>query len=156
MTRRHLIALAVALATMMIALVPPLWIRATGDEVALGLRPVDPLSLFRGNYVDLRYDLDVPLVESLPSDGAVYVVFDDARPANALRATPDRPKLTDSETCIRGRVDFSGVSFPELEQYFVTQQDALELERNLTDMLGIIRTTSSCRAVLVELVPIDG
>ena len=49
MTRRHVIAVGVALLSMLVVLVPPLWVRATGDEVTLEIRPVDPLSLFRGN-----------------------------------------------------------------------------------------------------------
>ena len=58
MSRRHAIAVAVAIAAMVAALLPPLWIQTTGDDVVLEVAPVDPLSLFRGNYVDLTYDLD--------------------------------------------------------------------------------------------------
>lgn len=156
MTRRHLIAVLIGLAAILVALVPPLWIRATGDEVALALQPVDPLSLFRGNYVDLRYDIDVAVPDTFSIGAAVFVVFDDARPANAVRVSDERPELNDGETCIRGQLGFRGVDFPELEQYFVTKDDALEIERGLSEMLGIIKTTGSCRAILVELAPIEG
>lgn len=153
MTRRHLIAVLVGLAAMLITLVPPLWIRTTGDEVALELRPVDPLSLFRGNYVDLRYDvpIDVPLAVR---DETVYVVFDDARPANAVRVETSPPELAAGETCIRGEARGSSeVAFPQLEQYFVTAEQGKQLEQDLRDTLGVIRTTGSCRAVLVKLEP---
>lgn len=156
MTRRHLIAVLVGLAGMLLALVPPLWIRATGQEVALALQPVDPLSLFRGNYVDLRYDVGVEIPDDLDSEATVFVVFDAERPANVLRVSSDRPVLDSGETCIRGRLGFREVSFPELEQYFVTQEDAREIERGLSELLGIVKTTRSCRAILVDLAPLDG
>ena len=44
MSRRHAIAVAVAIAAMVAALLPPLWIQATGDDVVLEVAPVDPLS----------------------------------------------------------------------------------------------------------------
>ena len=89
MTRRHVIAVGVALLSMLVVLVPPLWVRATGDEVTLEIRPVDPLSLFRGNYVDLRYDIGLPR-DAPDDDGAVYAVFADERPGRLLRVVEDR------------------------------------------------------------------
>lgn len=92
MSRRHAIAVAVAIAAMVAALLPPLWIQTTGDDVVLEVAPVDPLSLFRGNYVDLTYDLDFEVDDtgrdrSWEWNEVVYVVFDDARPANGSGST---------------------------------------------------------------------
>ena len=153
MNRRHAVAVVVALLTMAAALVPPFWIRATGDEVALPITPVDPLSLFRGNYVDLRYDVDVDLGPTVDWDDVVYVVFDDGRPARALRSSTDRPTLGAGERCIRGRAEGRGVAFPELEQFFVTEERGRELERELSQYVAIVKATESCRAVLVDLEP---
>lgn len=154
MTRRHLIAVAIGLATIVASLAQPLWIRVTGDDVALAIRPVDPLSFFRGNYVDLTYVVDAGAPGNLRSGDAAFVVFDDARPASAVRVEPSRPDLGAGETCIRGRVRFGGeVGFPQLEQFFVTAEQGRELEQNLSDLVGVIRTTSSCRAILVDLEP---
>ena len=154
MNRRHMIAVAVALATMLIALAPPLWVRATGEEVTLGIRPVDPLSLFRGNYVDLRYDAQLP-VDDLPAGelDAVYAVFSDTRPGRLLRISEDRPELGADEFCVRGRFAGDRVEFPHLEQFFVTAERGRELERNLGDMVAVLRVTDGCRAVLVDLEP---
>lgn len=154
MTRRHAIAVTIAIVTMLLALAQPLWIRATGTEVAIALEPVDPLSLFRGNYVDLRYDVEVDVPRQLDWNDAVYVVFDDARPANALRVTADRPALEPGQTCVLGRADGGdGVDFPNLEQYFVTPEEGRRLEDDLGTMVGVLKTTGSCRAVLVTIEP---
>lgn len=151
MMRRHVIAVAVAMATMLVALVPPLWVSATGDEVYLQIEPVDPLSLFRGNYVDLRYDVDVDIPSEIDWDDAVYVVLTGDRPAVALRATADRPDLAPGEFCMRGRARSDSVDFPQLEQFFVTPEKGREIETNLRRHLAVIKVTGGCRAILVDL-----
>ncbi len=155
MTRRHAIAIVIALVAMFLSLAQPLWIRTTGDELALALEPVDPLSLFRGNYVDLRYDVDVNLSDGTAWNDVIYVVFDDARPANVIRTSSERPDLGDGETCLRGETRGRGKPvFPEIEQYFVTSTEGRRLERDLGNMVGVLKTTSSCRAILITIEPI--
>ena len=58
------------------------------------------MSLFRGNNVDLTYDVAVDLPDDLDWNDPVYAVFDDARPANAVRASAERPTMRRGETCI--------------------------------------------------------
>lgn len=152
MTRRHLVAVGVAVLTMLLAIAQPLWVRTTGTEVAIELQPVDPLSFFRGNYVDLTYDVDIDAPADLERGATVFVVFDDARPARPLRATSTQPDLAPGESCIRGQVDWSqSIRFPHLEQFFVTAQEGGELERDLADMVGLIRTTGSCRSIITDV-----
>jgi len=154
MTRRHAIAVAIALVSIVVSLAQPLWIRTTGDEVALALQPVDPLSLFRGNYVDLTYDIAVDIPDELDWDDLVYVVFDDARPANAVRTSAERPALGPGETCVRGKTRGRGnVELPELEQFFVTPTEGRRLERDLDNMVGVVKTTGNCRAILIRIEP---
>lgn len=150
MTRRYVIAVVVALLAMLTVLLPPLWVRTTGAEVTLEIRPVDPLSLFRGNYVDLRYDVEAPS-GIYDIDRAVYAVFADERPGRLLRVVEDRPDLDDGEFCLRGRAEYGSLSFPQLEQFFVTPELGRELENRLNEMVAVIKVTGRCRAVLVDI-----
>jgi uncharacterized membrane-anchored protein len=149
-TRRYVIAVVVALLAMLTVLLPPLWVRTTGAEVTLEIRPVDPLSLFRGNYVDLRYDVEAPS-GIYDIDRAVYAVFADERPGRLLRVVEDRPDLDDGEFCLRGRAEYGSLSFPQLEQFFVTPELGRELENRLNEMVAVIKVTGRCRAVLVDI-----
>ena len=153
MTRRHLIAVVVAVAVIVVALVPPLWIRATGDEVTLAIRPADPLSLFRGNYVDLAYDVEVATGVDGGEARSVYAVFADDRPAPILRVVDERPSLGEGEFCIRAKSDGRRVWFPNLEQFFLTRERAAELG-NLADNVAVLRVTDRCHAVLVDIEPL--
>lgn len=152
MTRRHWTAIVVAFGAMILTLVPPLWVRATGEEVTLDIAPVDPLSLFRGNYVDLRYDVEIPPNAAVDS-GSVYAVFDHERPARLVRLTAGRPSLDSGEFCIRGELSGSRVSFPNLEQFFVTPERGREIENDLANMVAVVKVTGGCRAVLVDIEP---
>ncbi len=151
MNRRQLAAVVVGLLAMVAAAGPPLWVRATGSEHTLAVLPVDPLSLFRGNYVDLRYDVSLPADVPYRNDPTlVYVVFADERPGRLLRVSTDRPHLADDEFCIRGRQWGSTLDFPDLEQIFLSEERAQTLG-NLAEHLAVLDVTGSCRAVLVDL-----
>lgn len=152
MTRRHWFAVGVALLAMLLALAPPLWVRSTGHEVTLPIRPVDPLAIFRGNYVDLVYDISLPIGPD-ERDRSVYAVFADGRPGRLVRISDDRPELADGEFCIRARTGYDTVALPHLEQFFVTPERGRELEMHLTELLAVIKVTDGCRAVLVDLEP---
>ena len=181
MTRRHMIAVATAIAAILFALVPPLWVRATGDEVTLAMRPVDPLSFFRGNYMDIRYDVPIPPrsgIEGAESGDAVYVLFADERPGRALEVTVERPSPTDGQFCLRGRLEFEQIEFPRqleegesprvdqgespqlgriefphLEQLFVSPDRASEIDSLRGRSLAQLKVTGRCRAVLLDIVP---
>ncbi len=154
MTRRHWSAVGLGLLAMVLTLLPPLWVRTTGDHVTLGIRPVDPLSLFRGNYVDLRYDADLPDdVEPAVLEGAVFAVFADRRPARLLRVETVRPVLREGEFCLRGELAGRSVVFPQLEQFFVSAERGREIERQLRDLVAVLAVTGGCRGVIVALEP---
>lgn len=152
MMGRQAIAVVVGLVAIVLAMAQPLLIRATGDEVTLDIQPIDPLSLFRGNYVDLNYDIEAPVTSDFRDNGATaYVVVNDSRPADVLRVTLAKPELGEGEFCIQGRVDFERMAFPNLEQFFVTPELGREIEDSLTTMVAVVKTTGACRAVLVEV-----
>jgi uncharacterized membrane-anchored protein len=143
----------VGLIAMILALGPPLWVRATGSEVTLPIRPVDPFSIFRGNYLDLRYDVTVPGGTAEFEGEAVYAVFADERPGRLLRITDRRPDVGDDEFCIRARARYGELEFPNLEQFYVSSERAAEIEQNIRDYLAVLDVTTSCRAILVDLEP---
>lgn len=154
MTRRYVFAVAIGIAAMVIAAAPPLWVRLTGDEVFLAVVPIDPLSLFRGNYVDLDYslgDLDDD-VRRLERGSSFWVVFDEGRPATPASVHESRPHPSSGQFCIEGYVR-NGPRFPSLEQYFLPRSQALELERGLGGQLARVSVTGGCDAVLIDVVP---
>ena len=162
MSRRHVVAVGVALVSFAVVLAQPLWIRTTGQEVTVAVRPVDPLSFFRGNYMDVRYGVDfedgfnratLEAPDWLEDDSwkRVFVRFAEGRPATPLGVTAERPDLGPGEFCVRARANRWQLDFPEIEQLFVTPERARIIESGMDDSVAVLRVTSSCRAQIIDI-----
>jgi uncharacterized membrane-anchored protein len=125
----------------------------TGTPVLLETRPIDPRSLFRGDYVRLNYAISTLRPDELAGDDdfrrndTIFVVLQKAdsywQPVAVHR---QRPQAADGLVTIRGRVTAAGVAsrdpatrspgdFPTLtvsygiENYFVPEGEGRALER---------------------------
>jgi len=105
------IALAVALQTA--ALVAMIgvkqWTLATGTPVLLEIVPIDPRSLFRGDYVDLSYAIGRLDLDALGGDDGfeegdtIYVLLRDGEPYwEPVSAHRERPPAPAGEVAIEG------------------------------------------------------
>lgn len=140
MSRRRRIAL---LLVVLVQLAVPLGLAgiaaadlAFGREIRLRARPVDPLDIFRGNYVVLRYDistLDAPsgatrgerLCVSLSESDGVWT---------GRYGLPERPS-GGTVICGRARSDAEageavGVEYG-IETYYASKERAQEIERSI-------------------------
>ncbi len=116
----------------------PLW---TGEPVVLEIVPVDPRSLFRGNFVHLDYEIAI-LDETAVAEGiklkkgdVAYLQLQELEGVyRAKKICPDKP---DQGVFIRGRVerfyvdDDGEVSLSMhygIEAYFAAKNRALEIE----------------------------
>ncbi len=107
---------------------------ATGERVRLATVPVDPLDLFRGRYVTLRYGISSLRVNGDVERGAtVYVPLTKGGGGvwSGSYATPIRPE---GGTFIRGRVTSrpAGAVTIEygIETYYADEDEAPELEQS--------------------------
>ena len=89
------------------------WTLDTGTPVVLSIRPVDPRSVFQGDYVELSYDIGRLRLDRLAGDDDLVrgeTVFVDLQPAQpAWQATGvwrKRPVAASTGAVLRGRVDW--------------------------------------------------
>jgi len=148
LSRRNMwIAIAAVAAVQAAVLGWMIWERvhllSTGREVVLEVIPVDPRSLFQGDYVALGYDISrVPVTEGKVHRGAtIYVTLqktgDRWHPLTASRKKPE--SLAADQAVIKGRV--LGAAPPTatapaqanvqygIEDFFVPEGTGLELEK---------------------------
>jgi uncharacterized membrane-anchored protein len=124
-----------------------IWQRAhllsTGREIVLEVLPVDPRSLFRGDYVALGYDITrIPVTEGpLRRGSVIYVTLQKTgerwKPLASSTTKPEN--LPPDQVFIKGRVDY--VSAPTqiaaeqatvhygIEDFFVPEGAGQELEK---------------------------
>lgn len=117
------------------------WTLATGTPVLLKTEPIDPRSLFRGDYVILNYAISNLDQEALPGDGdferydPIYVLLrkgaDYWEPVSLHR---DRPRIPPDRVAIKGEVLWPigeneiSVRYG-IENYFVPEGEGRALER---------------------------
>ncbi len=173
----RLLKLAIAVGAQTLALVTIIainqWTLATGTPIVLETRPIDPRSLFRGDYVRLNYTIN-NLPRSLPGADKkyargerVYVLIRQGAPYwKAVSIHRNRPKLPPDHVVIKGEVKTSllfrsrlsgGLSVRYgIENYFVPEGEGRALERPKPGEKITIRVAvdsfgnSAIKAVLVN------
>jgi uncharacterized membrane-anchored protein len=123
----------IVLATEYLSSVWPLWF---GTPVILKTAPIDPRSLFRGNYVRLNYDIS-NINKELAQDNfrhreVGYVTL--KREGGIFIATGLHRKKPESGIFIRGRVTSVGDNYRVkygIEAFFMPKKKALDAERSV-------------------------
>lgn len=132
---------ALVLSGMYLSAALPLW---TGTEVRIKTLPVDPRSLFRGNYARLRYEISQLDAELFPDQGELRngeVVYVQLKPEADGLYQFFQVSLTKPERgmFLRGRIEQrryqqQGSSFRVkygIEAFFAPKEKALQLEHDL-------------------------
>lgn len=142
------LAALVQIALLMLPLGERLIVHATGTEVTLALRPVDPRDLLRGDYVILNPDIariDAALAEGVADldvgDEVWTVVTPDEagvfRPV-AVRATAPE----DGRVALKGRIEGRAADALSIDYgltaFFVPQGRGLEIERLPQDEVQLV------------------
>jgi uncharacterized membrane-anchored protein len=117
------------------------WTLATGTPVLLETEPIDPRSLFRGDYVRLAYaisDLDharFPGLEDFERHDEIYVLLRAAEPYwEPVSIHHLRPEVPAQHVGIKGKVGYSSSRQETsvrygIENYFVPEGEGRALER---------------------------
>ena len=110
---------------------------AFGEEIRLRAEPVDPLDVFRGNYVVLRYDISSPSVFTRVSRGE-RVCVGLHRSGNAWTGGHAEPGPAPDGTAICGRARRAAepgerveVVFG-IETYYASPERAREIEQSIS------------------------
>ena len=177
-TTRLTIAAAAMTVVLVAMVVSRQYTLETGTPVQLETRPVDPRSLFRGDYVRLRYVISLLDLRDLPGDrdfetgDAVYVVLKPGdpywMPVSVHRA---RPEAGPGEIVIKGRVTYhwknpgTGKRPPTdqidatygIESYFVPEGAGHELEDpSQIGRISIVVAVDRFGSAAVKQVLVDG
>lgn len=138
----------------------PLW---TGQEIRVKTVPVDPRSLFRGNYARLRYDFSVIPKELLAIDPPRQneVVYISMKKTEDNYWTLESVSLDKPEdgVFLRGRLQNRHSGFNVrygIEAWFAPKNKALKLERDLREGgTAVLMVGSNGKAVLKDIQPLD-
>ena len=164
--RKIALALAAAIVLQVIVLAGlvasaamPLW---TGTEVRVATLPVDPRSMFRGNYARLNYDFSTLPEDALDGVGelrageVVYVRLESGEDGlhRYAGASLERPA---EGVFLRGRVQRGRAPYRVrygIEAFFAPKEEALRLEEELREGgVAVLKVSAKGRAAIEDIVP---
>lgn len=135
---------------------PNVQLVSEGTEIRLVTIPVDPRSLLRGDYVTLGYEIGENISYTLEYGTPVYVtVQQDDDVYSRVSFSEEKPEaLEEGQYCIRGRVQYGTISFPDIAQYFVEEDTGRDFEeaRNSHRLYVDVAVNDDCRAIIKGIV----
>ncbi len=133
-----------------------------GQEILLKTVPVDPNDLFRGDFVNLRYEISAIDLTRIGYDSP----FMDGENVFATLAKGEKfwfvtrvghysQPLQRNEVCIKGKVTNSyqnGINVQwGIESYFVPEGKGRDIEREIRNVSVKVSVDRTCRALIKEL-----
>jgi uncharacterized membrane-anchored protein len=151
MNRRTLFLTGLALMLLAIfgQFLPPLFLLKDGTPISLRTRPVDPMSILRGQYVTLDYEIGIGSGAYVTEPQQVYLTLERKGDFYERVAMSDqRPTLQAGQVCIRGVRQWGAIRFPDIAQYFVEEGMGSEFEsaRNAHRLIVDAVVDDKCRA----------
>ncbi len=126
----------------------------TGTEITLKTVPVDPRSMFRGDYVILDYDVG----QNLPMEEygrTIYIILEPQGDVyGRIGYSFEKPDLTSGQVCLRGSTNYRSASFPSLAQYFVEEDTGHDFEqaRNYHRLFVKAVVNDNCDALIKHVI----
>jgi uncharacterized membrane-anchored protein len=124
------------------------YILAAGEKVMLKCEPIDPRSLFSGDYVILNYEITRTKLDTItlkPGEKqpfrvneTIYIALEKPESSEYWRAAAASRDIhwlkSMYKTVIRGRIDrYRNIKFG-VEDYFVPQYEGINIEKNLDNV----------------------
>lgn len=135
---------------------------SVGEEILLKTAPVDPRDLFRGDYVNLRYEIStidltlVPYTGNFTTGDEIYAVLSKGEKFWYITKVGNhKPAVQSNEVCMKGKVtsfyaNQLGVDWG-IESYFVPEGKGRDIEREIANVSVKVAVDSNCRAIIKEL-----
>ena len=140
-TNKIIFISAIIIQLLLLLIIPvPRWILLnSGKTIELITIPYDPYNIFRGYYVDLRYEISrqegLPAWEKLEQNRFYYVILQKDQdgiwsPRKVQVTLP--VKLNQNQAVIRGKYRYGMMTYG-FEQYYLPETKRLEVEKLLRD-----------------------
>ena len=135
----------------------------TGTDILLETAPIDPVDLFRGNYVALSYVISTVNLETTPHDKefiekeTIYALLSQKDEFWTIdKVSHKKPQVQQNQVCMKGKVTSSWRENQVrvewgIESFFLPTDQAKKVEREREDAKAGITVDSRCASVLKAL-----
>jgi uncharacterized membrane-anchored protein len=123
----------------------------TGTIVTLQAQTFDPFDPFRGDYINLRYDISaMPKItlDDYKHNDEIYAVLQKHSPFWTLVSlSREKPELADSEIMLKGKVGYPGNIKYGIEQFFVPEGNGKVLQQSKHLKVEVAIDNTGCAMV---------
>ncbi|UGV39848.1 GDYXXLXY domain-containing protein [Methanococcoides orientis] len=141
---------------------PKMFTLSLGKDILLKTEPVDPRDVFRGDYVNLNYEISTIDLDKTPFDHefmmgeSIYAKLSEKEKYWTIDWVSHRkPDVSDEDVCMKGVVtssydDTLNVRWG-IESYFVPEGDGIPIQMQMENTSVIVSVGPDCSAVLKQL-----
>ncbi|KGK97892.1 hypothetical protein LI82_09025 [Methanococcoides methylutens] len=165
-SKRFLMLMVYSLIIITLIFLPKMVALSFGDDILLKTEPVDPRDVFRGDYVNLNYEISTIDLDKTPYDRdflfgeSVYATLSEKENYWMIDSiSHTRPDISDKKVCMKGVVtgnydDTLHVRWG-IESYFVPEGEGIPIQMQMENASVIVSVGPGCSPVIKQLL-IDG
>lgn len=161
-SKRFLMLMVYSLIIITLIFLPKMVALSFGEDILLKTEPVDPRDVFRGDYVNLNYEISTIDLDKTPYDRdflfgeSVYAKLSEKEKYWTIDWVSHRkPDVSDEDVCMKGVVtssydDALNVRWG-IESYFVPESEGVPIQVQVESTSVIVSVGPGCSAVLKQL-----
>ncbi|MGM0771108.1 MAG: GDYXXLXY domain-containing protein [Halobacteriota archaeon] len=161
-SKRFLVLMVYSLIIITLIFLPKMVALSFGEDILLKTEPVDPRDVFRGDYVNLNYEISTIDLDNTPYDGeflygeSVYATLSEKEKYWTIDSVSHRkPDVSDKEVCMKGVAtgnydDTLYVSWG-IESYFVPEGEGIPIQMQMENVSVIVSIGPFCSPVTKQL-----
>ncbi|WP_440953629.1 GDYXXLXY domain-containing protein [Methanococcoides sp. FTZ1] len=133
-----------------------------GEDILLKTEPVDPRDVFRGDYVNLNYEISTIDLDNIPYDReflygeSVYATLSEKEEYWTIDSiSHTKPGVSDKWVCMKGVVtgNYEDTLYVRwgIESYFVPEGEGIPIQMQMENISVIVSIGPGCSPVIKQL-----
>jgi len=161
-SKRFLLLMAYSMIIISLIFLPKAVTLSQGKEILLKTEPVDPRDIFRGDYVNLNYEISTIDLDRIPFDhnflegDPIYAILSEKEKYWTIDSVSHtKPDLNGEEVCMKGKVRWSiennmNVEWG-IESYFVPEGEGIPIQKQIENTSVVVSVGPWCSSVIKQL-----
>ena len=161
-SKRFLLLMAYSLIIISLIFLPKAVTLSLGKDILLKTEPVDPRDLFRGDYVNLNYEISTIYLDNTPFDhdflagDPIYAILSEKEKYWTIDSVSHtKPDINSEEVCMKGTIRWSTDNNMNvewgIESYFVPEGEGIPIQKQIENTSVIVSVGPWCSSVIKQL-----
>ena len=161
-SKRFLLLMAYSLIIISLIFLPKAITLSLGKDILLKTEPVDPRDIFRGDYVNLNYEISTIDLDNTPFDhdflagDPIYPILSEKEKYWTIDSVSHtKPDINSEEVCMKGTIRWPNDNIMNvewgIESYFVPEGEGIPIQKQIENTSVIVSVGPGCSPVIKQL-----